>query len=108
MCLIYINNFLTIQQTEDGCLNIELEFIMKIELVKNENGLTIGYKMIAETSEDTPIIEQVRDMYFWGYEQTKVEYDGRVSANDKNDTTTEIRFKLACFKKKNGIRKRKK
>lgn len=78
---------------------------MKIELVKKENGFVIGYKMIAETPEDTPIIEQIRDMYFWGYKEYGVDYDGRKSAEDENDTTIELSWLLRHFKKEKRKKK---
>lgn len=72
---------------------------MRIELIKKENGFAIGYKMILEEGEDPSIIEQIRDMYFWGYKEYGVDYDGRKSAKDKNDTTIELRWLLRHFKK---------
>jgi predicted N-acetyltransferase YhbS len=64
---------------------------MRIELIKDERGRNVGYKIIAETSADTPDIEQVRDLHFWGFGDTKIVYDGRKSEDD-SDTTVELRF----------------
>lgn len=64
---------------------------MRIELRKDEKGRNVGYDIIAETSADTPIIEQVRDLHFWGLDDTKIIYNGRKSEGD-SDTTTELRF----------------
>lgn len=67
--------------------------------MKNEEGFVIGYKMIAETAEDTPIIEKIRDLNFWGYGKYGVEYNGRKSGGGKDDTTIELRWKLGHFKR---------
>jgi len=73
-----------------------IQIIMKIELIKNEQGQAVGYKMIAETAEDTPIIEMIRDLNFWGYGENTVEYKGRNCGED--DVTTELEWTLRYLK----------
>ena len=63
---------------------------MKIEIIKKD-GKNVGYSIIAETSADTPDIEQLRDFHFWGLDDTKIVYNGRKSEDD-SDTTVELRF----------------
>jgi hypothetical protein len=48
---------------------------MKIEL-KIIKGRAVGYDMIPETSEDKEILGTVRDMIFFGIDETSIKYDG--------------------------------
>jgi len=77
---------------------------MRIQLMKNEEGYVVGYKMIPETADDQPIIEHIRFMYFAGIDGSVLKYDGRKS-HDDNDETTELRWKMKCEKDKD-IKKR--
>lgn len=49
---------------------------MKIELIKNDEGNPIGWSIIPETSEDDNTIATMRDLQFFGMDDTAIEYDG--------------------------------
>jgi len=55
---------------------------MRVYLNKNKEGKVIGWSIEKESDEDLAIIEQIRDMNFWG----DIEYSGRVSEGNSDDT----------------------
>lgn len=60
----------------------------------NEQQITIGFKLIREESDDIVTIERVREMLFWGINDTLIEYNGRKSDQNTNQTL-ELRFAQA-------------
>lgn len=57
---------------------------MKIELVKNDAGNTVGWQIIAETKQDKLRLGSMRNMLFFGFGDSVVEYDGwRADPKDK-------------------------
>lgn len=70
---------------------------MKLELLRNADNKVVGYKMIKESSDDTAIFEQIRDMYFWNMDDQVLDYDGRTT-NDEGYTTT-LKFATKEHKK---------
>jgi len=64
---------------------------MKVEIVRNSDNNVIGYKLIRETLEEIETIERIRDMHFWGMGDNVIEYNGRISDKDTDDTL-ELRF----------------
>jgi len=55
---------------------------MKVYLKKNEKNAVIGWCIETESKEELSIIEQIRDMNFWG----DIKYDGRKSEENSDDT----------------------
>ena len=61
---------------------------MKIQLLKNNEGQTIGYEIVSEPEfreQERETIELIRDMYFWGH-KGKIIYNGRESFPESDDT----------------------
>lgn len=52
---------------------------MKIEITKDAQGQSIGWDIIPETKEDDVTIATMRDLQFFGFEDTAIRYDGFVS-----------------------------
>lgn len=64
---------------------------MKAELIRNSNNKVVGYKLIKETTDDLETFERMRDMHFWGIEDSVITYNGRVS-DKQTDETVELKF----------------
>jgi hypothetical protein len=57
---------------------------MKIK-VKYKNNEAIGYNIIAETENEKRTLGTVRNLHFWGFDDTELEYDGIESEQLEND-----------------------
>lgn len=55
---------------------------MKIELTYNEGGDLIGYHIVPETLEERRTLGEVRDLLFFGFDDTHIKYDGLVTDGD--------------------------
>lgn len=55
---------------------------MKIEFIYKDHEKRVGYKLIAETEDDHIKLAAVRDMIFFGFENTRIVYDGREMTPD--------------------------
>ena len=62
---------------------------MRIELTKNDNNKTIGYKLIPENESEKYQINEIRNQYFFG----SVKYDGREGGCSK--FAGNLKFKFA-------------
>lgn len=54
---------------------------MKVELIKVD-GKPVGYTIEGETSEEKAIVNAIRDLNFWGINETKIVYNGRSESPD--------------------------
>jgi hypothetical protein len=63
---------------------------MKIELTRNNDNKIVGYKLLREDTDDSNVIECVRDMLFYGMDDSVLIYDGRNT--DDNSNTIELRW----------------
>lgn len=70
---------------------------MKVELVYNKEGKVAGYDMFPETEQDVNTINAVRDMHFWGLNDTAIEYAGRKAA--ENDDIIKLRWRQRKYSK---------
>tara|TARA_Y100001937_G_scaffold21521_1_gene30351 strand:+ start:790 stop:987 length:198 start_codon:yes stop_codon:yes gene_type:complete len=61
---------------------------MKIEITKDKNKKTIGYKLIPETTHEKYQINELRNWYFF----QKVEYDGREKGCSKFAGNLKFKF----------------
>jgi hypothetical protein len=57
---------------------------MKIELIKIQDK-SVGWKVIAESDDDKKILNAVRDLSFWGMDDTKIQYAGMTSDESENN-----------------------
>ncbi len=67
---------------------------MKIELIYQDGNLS-GYDMIPENEEDREVIGAVRDLNFWGIDETVIRYNGRLS--DEEDNILKLRWRQKRF-----------
>jgi hypothetical protein len=49
---------------------------MKVEIVKSETGAPIGWNIIRESEEDDNTLAVIRNLSFFGFNDTKIMYDG--------------------------------
>ena len=52
---------------------------MKVNIKTDEKGYAIGYDLIPESKEEQLTLGTVRNMIFFGIDDTHLEYDGRTS-----------------------------
>jgi hypothetical protein len=57
---------------------------MKVELIKIQDK-SVGWKVIAESDDDKKILNAVRDLSFWGMDDTKIQYAGMTSDESENN-----------------------
>jgi hypothetical protein len=57
---------------------------MKVEIVRNDKNQPIGWEMSGETPEEIKKLRIIRDLQFWGSEETAIVYDGRRQSDDAN------------------------
>ena len=66
----------------------------------NDQQITVGFKLIREDGDDVVTIERVRDMLFWGLGDKVLDYDGRKSDKETNQTL-ELMFTTKAYQKEN-------
>jgi len=76
---------------------------MKIEIVLNESGNAIGWDIIPETVEDDLTVATMRDLTFFGMDDTAIKYDG-MRMVDKNIGKELGNIERLCFKQKKSTR----
>ncbi len=47
-----------------------------LHLIKNEQGEPIGWEMVPTNDEERDIITTIRDLQFFGFEDTAIDYNG--------------------------------
>lgn len=57
---------------------------MKITIIRKK-GKPVGYTMTKENDEDDNTIRIIRDMIFFGFDDTAIKYNGRHSSSDEED-----------------------
>lgn len=50
---------------------------MKIVLIKDSKNKTIGYTIEGETKDEKLIVNSIRNMHFFGMDDSRIVYDGR-------------------------------
>ncbi len=58
---------------------------MKVEIVRNEKNQPVGWEMKGENEEEIKKLSIIRDLQFWGVEETVITYEGRRESDDKNN-----------------------
>lgn len=54
---------------------------MKVELTKVD-GKIVGWTIKGETNEEKQIVNAIRDLSFWGMDDTRIVYNGRSESTD--------------------------
>lgn len=65
---------------------------MKIELIRNEDKTSVGYKLVKEDTDDAEVVYRVRDMLYWGTGYYEVVYDG-AKFDPETGYPVELQFK---------------
>jgi hypothetical protein len=76
---------------------------MKIEIITNERGNPIGWDIIPETAEDNDTIATMRDLQFFGFDDSAIKYDGMRMVDDSVGKEFGNIERL-CFKQKKHTR----
>lgn len=58
---------------------------MKLEILEDENGSAIGWSMSGENPEEVKKLATVRNLQFFGFNETHVKYDGRTGEHGDVD-----------------------
>jgi hypothetical protein len=80
---------------------------MKIELVRNESGKTVGWSIIGETKEDKLRLGSMRHLLFFGLGDNVVEYDGMTADPNDDDYVEKLHFATKGHIKEKKERRRK-
>lgn len=57
---------------------------MIVEIITDENGQPIGWSMQGENKEEISKLAIIRDLQFFGFDETNIKYNGRKESDDKN------------------------
>ncbi len=68
---------------------------MKVELVK-QNGKTVGWTLIAETTEDRLRLGSIRNMQFFGIKETAITYGGVMSWKEDTKYVQQLAWIQKC------------
>jgi hypothetical protein len=55
---------------------------MHVEIIKDENNKPIGWSMQGENKEEINKLCDIRNLQFFGFDDTAIEYNGRKEGND--------------------------
>lgn len=66
---------------------------MKVDIIRDENGKAIGWNMTGETPEEIKKVGIIRDLQFWGFEETGIVYAGREDGDDKAGNPGTLKWK---------------
>lgn len=69
---------------------------MKVELIKVQ-GIPVGYKLVAETPQDEITLNNIRNLQFFGMDDTALDYNGRID-NAESGNVKEVSWvqKINC------------
>jgi hypothetical protein len=55
---------------------------MNVEIIKNDQGFAVGWSMQGESEEEISKLATIRDLQFFGFDDTAIKYNGRKESND--------------------------
>jgi hypothetical protein len=70
---------------------------MKVELVKHE-GKTIGWELVAENEEDRLTLGSIRNMQFFGLDETAIVYRGVTAWKEDNNYAQTLEWRQKKFR----------
>ena len=74
---------------------------MKVELIKDDDDKPIGYKIIKENDDDCDVINNIRNLIFFGFDDPHVKYAGRTSSvGERADGSKYDQVETLSFKQK--------
>jgi len=60
---------------------------MLVEIIRNEYNHPIGWSITGDTPEDISTVNTMRNLQFFGIEETSIRYAGREGGDDENAGT---------------------
>lgn len=76
---------------------------MKVEL-KKVDGKTVGWTIKGETNEEKEIVNAIRDLSFWGIDDTRIIYNGRSESPDMQGVNDAGKLHWVQEKHRNNIK----
>lgn len=58
---------------------------MNVKIIKNDQGFAIGWSMEGENAEEIAKLATIRDLQFFGFDDTAIKYNGRKKSDDENN-----------------------
>lgn len=55
---------------------------MKVEIIKDDQGFAIGWSMQGENEQEISKLATIRDLQFFGFDDTAIKYNGRKESDD--------------------------
>ena len=68
---------------------------MKVEIIKDDQGFAVGWTMQGENDEEINKLATIRDLQFFGFDDTAIKYNGRTGTNNSVDSL-KFRQKKHC------------
>lgn len=69
---------------------------MLVEIIKDEKGSPIGWTLKGENREEMNKLINIRNLQFWGSEDSTIVYDGREGGNDREFDPGTLKWKQKC------------
>jgi hypothetical protein len=57
---------------------------MKVEIIKDDKGFAIGWSMQGDNEQEINKLATIRDLQFFGFDDTAIKYAGRKESDDEN------------------------
>ena len=70
---------------------------MIVQIIRDEDNKPIGWSIKGETPKEKLIVNTIRNMQFFGYEDTAIEYAGRTDSDDANHDAGTLAWKLFIY-----------
>ena len=58
---------------------------MLVEILYSPDGKAIGWSMKGDSPEEIKKLGTIRDLQFWGFDDTAIDYAGRKNSDDENN-----------------------
>ena len=72
---------------------------MNVQIIRDENGKAVGWSMQGENPQEIDKLGTIRDLQFWGFDDTAIEYNGRRESDDKNNNPGILSWVQRKFRK---------
>jgi len=66
---------------------------MKVEIVKDSHGNAIGWSMEEDSLSEIDKLAQIRDLQFFGFDDTAIKYAGRKGGDDSKGNAGMLTWK---------------
>ena len=73
---------------------------MKVEIVKNDKNEPIGYTIEGETKDEKYTINTIRNLHFFGLDDSVIKYDGREAVDGEHKFAGKVKWIQAQYQKR--------